>query len=102
MFLAIKLLSTREIGVAELGLDAGTRSIARARARVPRRVKGRGKRRDPDHAEAVMAIETLEQSNLTAVHWKTRANLAKCDELSPSRKIGQTRCSDCEDLKYFC
>jgi hypothetical protein len=43
---------------------------------VPRRVKGRGKRWDPDHAEAVMAIETLEQSNLTAVYWQTQANLA--------------------------
>lgn len=42
---------------------------------VPRRVKGRGKRWDPDHAEAVMAIETLEQSNLTSVYWQTRANL---------------------------
>jgi len=43
---------------------------------VPRRVKGRGKRWDPDHAEAVMAIETLEQSDLTAVYWQTQANLA--------------------------
>ena len=43
---------------------------------VPRRVKGRGKRWDPDHAEAVMAIETLEQSNLTSVYWQTQANLA--------------------------
>jgi hypothetical protein len=43
---------------------------------VPRRVKGRGKRWDPDNAEAVMAIETLEQSNLTAVYWQTQANLA--------------------------
>jgi hypothetical protein len=42
---------------------------------VPRRVKGRGKRWDPDHAEAVMAIEALEQSNLTAVYWKTQANI---------------------------
>jgi hypothetical protein len=43
---------------------------------IPRRVKGRGKRWDPDTAEAVMAIETLEQSNLTAVYWQTQANLA--------------------------
>jgi hypothetical protein len=43
---------------------------------VPRRVKGRGKRWDPDHAEAVMAIETLEQSDLTAVYWQTQENLA--------------------------
>jgi hypothetical protein len=42
---------------------------------VPRRVKGRGKRWDPDNAEAVMAIETLEQSNLTTVYWQNRANL---------------------------
>jgi hypothetical protein len=42
---------------------------------VPRRVKGRGKRWDPDNAEAVMAIETLEQSNLTSVYWQNRANL---------------------------
>jgi hypothetical protein len=43
---------------------------------VPRRVKGRGKRWDPNHAEAVMAIETLEQSNLTPVYWQNQANLA--------------------------
>jgi hypothetical protein len=42
---------------------------------VPRRVKGRGKRWDPDNAEAVMAIETLEQSNLSSVYWQNRANL---------------------------
>jgi hypothetical protein len=42
---------------------------------VPRRVKGRGKRWDPDHAEAVMAIETLEQSDLTSAYWQTQANL---------------------------
>lgn len=42
---------------------------------VPRRVKGRGKRWDPDNAEAVMAIETLEQSNLTTVYWQNQAKL---------------------------
>ena len=42
---------------------------------VPRRVKGRGKRWDPDNAESVMAIETLEQSDLTSVYWQTQANL---------------------------
>ncbi|HZZ41521.1 MAG TPA: hypothetical protein VFE58_01165, partial [Tepidisphaeraceae bacterium] len=39
---------------------------------VPRRVKGRGQRWDPDNAEAVMAIETLEQSNLSTVYWQNQ------------------------------
>ena len=43
---------------------------------VPKRIKGRGQRWDPDNAEAVMAIETLEQSNLSSVHWQNRAKLA--------------------------
>jgi hypothetical protein len=38
---------------------------------VPRRVKGRGgKRWDADHAEAVMALECLEQSRLSDVYWE--------------------------------
>lgn len=38
---------------------------------VPRRVKGRGgKRWDADNAEAVMALEALEQSRLSDVYWE--------------------------------
>lgn len=37
---------------------------------VPQRVKGPGKRWDADHAEAVMALETLDQSNLWSGYWK--------------------------------
>lgn len=40
---------------------------------VPRRVKGRGKRWDADHAEAVMALEALRQSDLADDYWKTCA-----------------------------
>jgi hypothetical protein len=42
---------------------------------VPRRVKGRGQRWDADHAEAIMALEALEQSNLTNAYWKNAAIL---------------------------
>jgi hypothetical protein len=42
---------------------------------VPRRVKGRGgKRWDADNAEAVMALECLEQSRLADVYWKNCFN----------------------------
>jgi hypothetical protein len=37
---------------------------------VPRRVKGRGKRWDGDNAEAVMALEAVRQSGLSAAYWK--------------------------------
>lgn len=40
---------------------------------VPRRVKGRGKRWDADHAEAVMALEAMRQSDLSDAYWKTSA-----------------------------
>jgi hypothetical protein len=39
----------------------------------PHRVKGQGKRWDPDNAEAVIAIETLHQSNLWNEYWTTCA-----------------------------
>jgi hypothetical protein len=35
----------------------------------PHRVKGQGKRWDPDNAEAVIALETLHQSNLWNEYW---------------------------------
>jgi hypothetical protein len=37
---------------------------------VPRRVKGRGKRWDGNNAEAVMALEAIEQSGLSETYWK--------------------------------
>ena len=37
---------------------------------VPRRVKGRGKRWDADNAEAVMALEAMQQSELDDAYWK--------------------------------
>lgn len=37
---------------------------------VPRRVKGRGKRWDGANAEAVMALEAVRQSGLSAAYWK--------------------------------
>lgn len=40
---------------------------------VPARVKGGGKRWDGDNAEAVMALETLHQSNLWRPYWTTAA-----------------------------
>jgi len=40
---------------------------------VPRRVKGRGKRWDGDNAEAVMALEAMGQSGLSATYWKNCA-----------------------------
>jgi hypothetical protein len=39
----------------------------------PHRVKGQGKRWNPDNAEAVIAIETLHQSNLWNEYWTTCA-----------------------------
>ncbi len=39
----------------------------------PHRVKGPGKRWDPDHAEAVIALETLHQSRLWDEYWTTCA-----------------------------
>lgn len=40
---------------------------------VPRRVKGRGKRWDAGHAEAIMALEAMRQSDLEEAYWKTCA-----------------------------
>ncbi len=37
---------------------------------VPHRVKGPGKRWDADNAEAVMALEAMEQSGLSSAYWK--------------------------------
>jgi hypothetical protein len=37
---------------------------------VPRRVKSRGQRWDGDNAEAIMALEAAEQSDLTSVYWQ--------------------------------
>jgi hypothetical protein len=42
-------------------------------AAAPHRVKGSGKRWDADNAEAVIALETLHQSNLWNQYWATRA-----------------------------
>jgi len=39
----------------------------------PHRVKGQGKRWDPDNAEAVIALEALHQSNLWDEYWATCA-----------------------------
>jgi len=39
----------------------------------PHRVKGQGKRWDADNAEAIIALETLHQSNLWKVYWATCA-----------------------------
>jgi hypothetical protein len=50
--------------------SAPTESQCRA---VPARVKGPGKRWDADNAEAVMALECAEQSNLSDRYWATRA-----------------------------
>jgi hypothetical protein len=41
---------------------------------IPRRVKSRGQRWDGDHAEAIMALEAAEQSNLASVYWQNCAN----------------------------
>ena len=43
---------------------------------VPKRIKGRGQRWDADNAEAVMAIETLEQSNLSSAYWQNQTKHA--------------------------
>lgn len=40
---------------------------------VPRRIKGPGKRWDGDNAEAVMALEAMEQSHLWRAYWTTCA-----------------------------
>jgi hypothetical protein len=37
---------------------------------IPQRVKGPGKRWDADHAEAVMALEALDQSNRWSAYWQ--------------------------------
>jgi hypothetical protein len=42
---------------------------------VPRRVKGRGQRWDGDNAEAIMALEAAEQSNLSSVYWQNCAKM---------------------------
>ena len=41
---------------------------------VPNRVKGPGKRWDGDNAEAIMAIETMHQSNQWRAYWTTHAS----------------------------
>jgi hypothetical protein len=41
---------------------------------IPRRVKARGQRWDGDNAEAIMALEATEQSNLSTVYWQHCAN----------------------------
>lgn len=40
---------------------------------IPKRIKGPGKRWDADNAEAVMALEAMEQSNLWNTYWTTCA-----------------------------
>ncbi len=52
------------------GLQIGSGPTESQCKQVPRRVKGRGKRWDADNAEAVMALEAMEQSGLSAAYWK--------------------------------
>jgi hypothetical protein len=40
---------------------------------IPKRIKGPGKRWDSDNAEAVMALEAMEQSRLWETYWTSRA-----------------------------
>ena len=51
------------------GLQIGSGPTESQCKQVPRRVKGRGKRWDADNAEAVMALEAMEQSGLSAAYW---------------------------------
>jgi hypothetical protein len=55
------------------GLQIGSGPTESQCKLVPRRVKGRGKRWDSDNAEAVMALEAMEQSGLSRQYWKTCA-----------------------------
>jgi hypothetical protein len=55
------------------GLQIGSGPTESQCKQVPRRVKGRGKRWDSDNAEAVMALEAMEQSGLSRQYWKTGA-----------------------------
>jgi hypothetical protein len=59
-----------------LGLQIGSGPTESQCKQVPRRVKGRGKRWDADNAEAVMALEAMEQSALSRQYWKTCAAAA--------------------------
>jgi hypothetical protein len=52
------------------GLQIGSGPTESQCKQVPRRVKGRGKRWDADNAEAVMALEAMEQSGLSQAYWK--------------------------------
>ena len=58
------------------GLQIGSGPTESQCKLVPRRVKGRGKRWDADNAEAVMALEAMEQSGLTRQYWKACAAVA--------------------------
>lgn len=51
------------------GLQIGSGPTESQCKQVPRRVKGRGKRWDADNAEAVMALEAMEQSGLSRAYW---------------------------------
>jgi hypothetical protein len=51
------------------GLQIGSGPTESQCKQVPRRVKGRGKRWDADNAEAVMALEAMEQSGLSQAYW---------------------------------
>ena len=57
----------------ELGLQIGSGPTEGQCKQVPRRVKGRGRRWDADNAEAVMALEAMNQSNLLDAYWRHRA-----------------------------
>lgn len=52
------------------GLQIGSGPTESQCKQVPRRVKGRGKRWDAANAEAVMALEAMEQSGLSPAYWK--------------------------------
>jgi hypothetical protein len=54
----------------EQGLQIGSGPTESQCKQVPRRVKGRGKRWDADNAEAVMALEAMDQSGLSRTYWK--------------------------------
>jgi hypothetical protein len=51
------------------GLQIGSGPTESQCKQVPRRVRGRGKRWDADNAEAVMALEAMERSGLSAAYW---------------------------------
>ena len=57
-------------GMIAQGLQIGSGPTESQCKQVPRRVKGRGKRWDADNAEAIMAMEAMEQSGLSAAYWK--------------------------------